>query len=59
MQVSMHLTGVPALLAPTYIGGAKDGTIKQLQEQVSRLQGELHTARDQLHATQQEILSFQ
>lgn len=29
MQVSMHLTGVPALLAPTYIGGAKDGTIKQ------------------------------
>ena len=41
------------------LASKKDGTIKQLQEQVSRLQGELHTARDQLHATQQEILSFQ
>ena len=37
----------------------KDAAIGALQEEVGRLRAELHTARDQLHATQQEILAFQ
>ena len=37
----------------------KDEAIRALQGQVGGLQMELHTARDQLHATQQEILAFQ
>ena len=36
----------------------KDEAIRTLQAQVGALQGELHTTREQLHATQQEILSF-
>lgn len=37
----------------------KDETIRSLQGQVAGLQAELHTAREQLHSTQQEILAFQ
>lgn len=36
----------------------KDATIHTLHERLAALQAELHDTREQLHTTQQEILSF-
>ena len=41
------------------LSARKDETIHKLQTQLASSQAELHTAREQLHATQQEILAFQ